>query len=147
MLASGNRTELQFNLVPASKQVAAAVWHIPVAVCTVLDSWCWTERPKHVECLFFHRACCYRTLFKNATHALCFKIHTKTQSLFKTLECLRLLCHPTCFGHKLDHLQEMFLVQCCFPSCCFVMCTSVLSVLLCDTTRPTAQRYIWQQHR
>jgi len=25
------------------------------------------------------------TLFKNPTHALCFKIHTKTQSLFKTL--------------------------------------------------------------
>ena len=32
--------------------------------------------------LFFHRACCYRTLFKIPTHALCFKIHTKTQSLF-----------------------------------------------------------------
>jgi hypothetical protein len=81
---------------------------------------------------------------KNTTHALCFKIHIKTQSLFKTLECLRLLCHPTCFGHALDHLQGMFLVQCCFPPCCFVtnllgyvavssicalvMCTSLLSV-------------------
>jgi len=97
--------------------------------------------------LFFHRACCYRTLFKNPTHALCFKIHTKTQSLVKTLECLRLLCHPTCFGHILDHLQGMFLVQCYFPPCCFVpillgnvaissicvvvMYTSLLSVLLC----------------
>jgi len=30
-------------------------------------------------------------------HAL--KYTLKTQSLFKTLECLRLLCHPTCFGH------------------------------------------------
>ena len=96
--------------------------------------------------LFFHRACCYRTLFKNPTHALCFKIYIKTQSLFKTLECLRLLCHPTCFGHALDHLQGMFLVRCCFPPCCFVtillgyvavssicvvvMCTSLLSVLL-----------------
>ena len=48
------------------------------------------------------------------------KLHTKTQSLFKTLECLRLLCHPTCFGHTLDHLQGMFLVQCCFQTCCFV---------------------------
>ena len=81
---------------------------------------------------------------KTPTHALCFKIHTKTQTLFKTLECLRLLCHPTCFGHTLDHLQGMFLVQCYFPSCCFVtillgyvavssicvvvMCTSPLSV-------------------
>jgi hypothetical protein len=42
----------------------------------------------------------------NPTHALCFKIHTKTRSLFKTLECLHLLCHPTCFGHILDHLKE-----------------------------------------
>ena len=48
------------------------------------------------------------------------KIHAKTQSLFKTLECPRLLCHPTCFGHILDHLQGMFLVQCCFLPCCFV---------------------------
>jgi len=48
------------------------------------------------------------------------KCTLKTQSLFKTLECLRLLCHPTCFGHKLDHLQGMFLVQCYFPPCCFV---------------------------
>ena len=75
---------------------------------------------KTLKFLFFHCACCYRTLFKNPTHALCFKIHIKTQLLFKTLECLRLLCHPTCFGHTLDHLQGMFLVQCCFPPCCFV---------------------------
>jgi len=77
------------------------------------------------------------------------KYTLKTQSLFKTLECLRLLCHPTCFGHTLDHLQGMFLVQCCFLPCCFVtvllgyvavssicgvvMCTSLLSVLLTDS--------------
>jgi len=48
------------------------------------------------------------------------KYTLKTQSLFKTLECLRLLCHPTCFGHTLDHLHGMFLVQCCFPPRCFV---------------------------
>ena len=99
--------------------------------------------------LFSHRACCYRTLFKNLTHALCFKIHTKTQALFKTLECLRLSCHPTCFGHILDHLQGMFLVQCCFLPCCLVtillgyvaisicaivMYTSLLEVLLYMTT-------------
>ena len=75
------------------------------------------------------------------------KYTLKTQSLFKTLECLRLLCHPTCFGHTLDHLQGMFLVQCCIPLCCFltillgyvavysicvvVMYTSLLSVLVC----------------
>jgi len=32
-------------LVPASKQVAVSIWRIPVAVCTVLNSWWWTERP------------------------------------------------------------------------------------------------------
>ena len=75
------------------------------------------------------------------------KYTLKTQSLFKTLECLRLLCHPTCLGHILDQLQGMFLVQYYFSPCCFVtillgyvaissicvavMYTSLLSVLLC----------------
>ena len=31
--------------VPASKQAAVSVWQMPVAVCTVLNSWWWTERP------------------------------------------------------------------------------------------------------
>jgi hypothetical protein len=43
--ASGNEMELQFHLVPASKQVAVSVWYIPVAVCAVWNSWWWTERP------------------------------------------------------------------------------------------------------
>jgi hypothetical protein len=30
---------------PASKQTTVSVWHIPVAVCTVLNSWWWMERP------------------------------------------------------------------------------------------------------
>ena len=29
----------------ASKQTAVSVWQTPVAVCTVLNSWWWTERP------------------------------------------------------------------------------------------------------
>jgi len=45
LLASGNEMEPQFHIVPARKQSAESVWHIPDAVCTVLDSWCWTERP------------------------------------------------------------------------------------------------------
>ena len=31
--------------VAASKQSAGSVWHMPVAVCTVLNCWWWTERP------------------------------------------------------------------------------------------------------
>ena len=29
----------------ARKQTAVSVWHMPVPVCTVLNSWWWTERP------------------------------------------------------------------------------------------------------
>ena len=29
----------------ASKQTAVSVWHMPVSVCTVFNSWWWTERP------------------------------------------------------------------------------------------------------
>ena len=73
-----------------------------------------TEKTSPLLSLFFHRACCYRTLFKTPTHALCFKIHTKTQSLFKTLECLRLLCHPTCFGHTLTIFRGYSLYNAAF---------------------------------
>jgi len=45
MLTSGYEMELQFHLVPTSKQTAVSVWHIPVAICTVLNSWWRTERP------------------------------------------------------------------------------------------------------
>ena len=53
----------------------------------------------------------YRTLFKNPTHALPFKIYIKTQSLFRTLECLRLLCHPICFGQT--PLKHQNVCVCC----------------------------------
>jgi len=39
----------QFHLIPASKQSAESVWHMPVAVCTVLESWWWTERPSETR--------------------------------------------------------------------------------------------------
>ena len=31
--------------IPTSKQTAVSVWHMPLAVCTVLNSRWWTERP------------------------------------------------------------------------------------------------------
>jgi hypothetical protein len=40
---------ISFHLVPFSKRVTLSVWHMPVAVCTVLNSWWWTERP-HETC-------------------------------------------------------------------------------------------------
>jgi len=35
----------EMELIPASKQTVVSVWHMPVAVCTVLNSSWWTERP------------------------------------------------------------------------------------------------------
>ena len=32
------KARLSFHLVPASKQTAVSVWHMPVAVCAVLNS-------------------------------------------------------------------------------------------------------------
>ena len=34
---------------------AAAVWHMPVAVCAVLSSWWWTERPSET-CRAFYKS-------------------------------------------------------------------------------------------
>jgi len=43
LLASGYEKEL--HLVSARKQTAVSVWQMPVAVCTVVNPWWWTERP------------------------------------------------------------------------------------------------------
>ena len=51
LLARWQQTAICCHLVPTSKQTAVSIWHMPVAVCTVLNSWWWTERcPKLVEC-------------------------------------------------------------------------------------------------
>jgi hypothetical protein len=51
LLASGN--EMKLHLFPLSKQVAVSVWHIPVAVCTVSNSWWWAERPSETCTVLF----------------------------------------------------------------------------------------------
>ena len=44
-----------YLLLPATKQqVAAAVLHMSVALCAVLSSWCWTERPSET-CRAFYK--------------------------------------------------------------------------------------------
>jgi hypothetical protein len=45
----------RLHLVPDSKQSPELVWHIPDAVCTVLNSWWWTDRPSKT----------WRVLFQN----------------------------------------------------------------------------------
>ena len=49
LFASGNEME---HLVLTSKQSTESLWHVPDAVCTVLDSWWLTERPKYEECYY-----------------------------------------------------------------------------------------------
>ena len=41
LLAGTRRTSIFF---PLAKQSAVSVWHTPVAVCIVFNSWWWTER-------------------------------------------------------------------------------------------------------
>jgi hypothetical protein len=55
LLASGHEMELWFHLVPASKQLTVSVWHIPFAVCTVLNYWWWTERPSEKCRVIFNK--------------------------------------------------------------------------------------------
>jgi hypothetical protein len=40
-------------LLVDARQVAAAIWHMPVAICAVLSSWWWTERPSKTCTVFY----------------------------------------------------------------------------------------------
>ena len=63
------------HLVPASKQTAVSVWHVPVAVCTVLNSWWWTERPSETcRVSFLHSLFCASDTWHakhNIIHKIC----------------------------------------------------------------------------
>jgi len=39
----------------ANKQTAISLWQMPVAVCTVLNSWRWTERPSETCRVLFQK--------------------------------------------------------------------------------------------
>jgi hypothetical protein len=49
LLAGTRWNSMEFLLLPASKQTAISLWHMPVAVCKVLNSWWWTERPSETR--------------------------------------------------------------------------------------------------
>jgi len=75
----------------ASKQLPATepVWHIPDAVCTVLDSWWWTERPSETcKALFQNKInliyCAYGWFYYRINHSVtlcitCFVISHESQ--------------------------------------------------------------------
>ena len=97
--ASGYEMELLFHLVPASKQSAVSVWHMPVAICTVQS---WTaddgrkDHPKHVLassssiCLTYACCCMYCTVLNcwwwterpSETCRLLFPLASRQQYLF-----------------------------------------------------------------
>jgi len=81
LLASGNEME---HLVPASKQSVESVWHIPDAVCTVLDSWWWSERPSETCRVLLKNKC------EKMVHLVGFTIEKKIwQRYFEiTEECI-----------------------------------------------------------
>jgi len=96
LLASTIRMEL-FHPDPASKQSAKPIWHKPIAVYTVLDSWWWTEKlsetcrvlfQKYIweinaSCWFYNKNISRYTVLwmSNSHHLAC------SESLFK-------LCSP-----------------------------------------------------
>jgi len=53
-LLAGSRWNA-FHLDPASKQSAKPVFHIPIVVCTVLDSWWWTENLSETCTVLFQK--------------------------------------------------------------------------------------------
>ena len=60
-MENGDEMELEFHLVPASKQSAEFVWHIPDAVRTVLNAWRWTERPSETYIVLFQNKYIWET--------------------------------------------------------------------------------------
>ena len=58
--------------VPASNQIAVSVWRMPVAICTVLNSWWWTERRSETCIVSFQR----QNKFDTLVHLVGFTIET-----------------------------------------------------------------------
>jgi hypothetical protein len=75
----------------ASKQAAVPVSHIPVAVCTVLHSWWWMERPSETSRVLFQNKinlrnwCIWLDLLQKCTHIN--MIYTCVCVLFVTQQC------------------------------------------------------------
>ena len=65
---------------------AISFWQMPVAVCTVLNSWWWTERPSET---------CRVS-----------KCEERENQQDATIRCLLSTSVSTCFGHHYAHLQE-----------------------------------------
>ena len=87
----------------ASKQTAVYVWHTPFAVCTVFNSWWWTEEPSET---------CTQCYSNNINFDVCWTVRhcdnwrIKNQ-LVATYYFIVLLTGSTCFGHYYAHRQEL----------------------------------------
>jgi hypothetical protein len=82
-------------LAHGSRQVAVSVWHTPVAVCTVLNSWWWTERPSET-C----RVLCRNKQFEKLVHLVDFTTGIlksnwqNTQIMYPLFQFCAIFCHP-----------------------------------------------------
>ena len=56
--------------IQASKQSPKPVWHIPIAVCTVLDSWWWTEELSETRTIY------PKNKFEKLVRHICFIIRS-----------------------------------------------------------------------
>jgi len=72
----------------ASKQTAVSVWHTPVAVCTVLISWWWTERPSETCRVSFQNKIIW---YNGASSWFCYRNILRCTALWTSkiqLECV-----------------------------------------------------------
>ena len=76
----------------ASKQVAVPIWHKPVAMCTILNSWWWTERPSET--------CRVILNWINQQDAATLQVYY-----------LSFRYSSTCFGHPHAHHRELQQLQ------------------------------------
>jgi len=93
---------LKFHLVPSSKQVPLSVWHVPVAVCTVLNSWRWMERPSETCRVSFQN----KIKFEKLVHLVAF-----------TIEMMLKLLHtpfsgPRALNPHLNHCKRWMSCDC-----------------------------------
>ena len=91
----------------ASKQTAVNVWQMPVAVCTVLNSWWWTERQSKTCRVSFQNK------FDTLVHLVGFTIEI-SQWCCKLTSFLYFLWHKSVTkAHSLGNQRVPHMTRCC----------------------------------
>ena len=91
----------------------AAVWHMPVAVCTVMISWWWTERPSETCRVFF------KDKISWDIGAFClnyYRIILRCTALWKSKQVGCVIKHRSTQNEKINLKTLVFNDQCCDQS-------------------------------